>query len=203
MRAENALPLLLLAAFGLSGAACEGYVMAPDGPAAVGPAETSDAAPQGAASDSSGVGATRQTNVLGSDAALPVWAGAIGNWCGPFDKQTLWLTARPQPLACQEASTKIYADANENTSEGLTVEIDVAKLATLPAELSSPGRYCAPGAAACSDVQVSLGIESYTPSQGLIGSWAITLPSHTELRGRLGADWCNWDELLPAHPEAE
>ena len=199
MRAPKALQLLLLAAFGLGGAACEGYVESSAGDATVGPDRTADSALQAAPKN----GASASTTSPSVATALPAWTGAVGAWCGPFEQQSLWLTARPQSVDCQAASTKIYGDASEDTSEALTLELDPALLATLPAELSAPGRYCAPGVAACSDVQVSLHIDSYTPGQGLQGTWSVTLPSQAELRGGVGASWCNWDESLPAHPEAE
>src|SRR5882757_3482809 len=135
-RAKNSFPLLLLAALGLGGAACEGYVESPPGLATVGPAHTEDAPPQAAAAPSNGAGATPQTDASSSPTSRPVWAGAVGDWCGPFDKQTLWLTLQSQAVACSAASTKIYADASPDTSEGLTVELDRARLTTLPAELS-------------------------------------------------------------------
>jgi len=127
--------------------------------------------------------------------------GSIGSWCGPFDKQTLWLTAKPQASVCQAAATKVYSDAAEDTSEGLTVELDPAQLSSLPAELIAPARYCAAGAAACSDVQASLRIESYTSGQGITGTWVVPLPAGAALHGRLDASWCNWTSCCRRIPK--
>ena len=205
MPAKRALLLMLPAVFGLGSAACTGYVMPSDGqgPTPVGQATGADPAAHAAAASGNDPAPTPPLATSGSATTLAPWAGSIGNWCGPFDKQTLWLTAKPQASVCQAAATKVYSDGAEDTSEGLTVELDPAQLSSLPAELSAPARYCAAGAAACSDVQASLHIESYTSGQGITGTWVVALPAGAALHGRLDASWCNWDELLPAHPEAE
>ena len=135
---------------------------------------------------------------------LPVWSGTVGNWCGPGDDQTLWLVARPQTSACEASSKKVYSAELEDASEGLTLKLDTAQLTTFPAVLTVPARYCAAAAAGtCSDVQVSLTVEGYTQGQGAKGTWSFTPPGQLELKGRLEASWCNWDEFLPAHPEGE
>ncbi|HEY6078362.1 MAG TPA: M66 family metalloprotease [Polyangiaceae bacterium] len=138
------------------------------------------------------------------------WSGMLGSWCGPGDDSTLWLVAGPQQpptSSCELASSKLYPDnadgirGFEDTADGLTLELDRALLAALPALQTAPARYCQN--ASCSDVQVSLTLESYTEGQGAKGSWSFTLPGQAELKGRLEASWCGWDDLLPAHPEGE
>jgi hypothetical protein len=179
---------------------CTGYLEAPDVDA--------PAAASGTAAPSQ-TGATGDAAILGDGTGAAVgavissaWPAAIGSWCGPSDKQTLWLTTKPSVNACDQASQKVYADATEDISEGVTLELEPAALASLPAVLDLPARYCSP-AGACSDVRASLAVESYVEGQGMHGSWSITLPGPTELRGRIEASWCNWDEFLPAHPQAE
>src|SRR5689334_13386693 len=36
------------------------------------------------------------------------WSGSVGSWCGPVEEQTLWLNARPQAAACDNASHQLY-----------------------------------------------------------------------------------------------
>jgi hypothetical protein len=134
---------------------------------------------------------------------LPLWSGTIGSWCGPGDEATLWLVARPQTAACDASSKKLYSPEMEDASEGLTLKLEMAQLATFPAVLTVGARYCAAAAAGCSDVSVTLTVESYTQGQGAKGSWSFTPPGQAELKGRLEANWCNFDEHLPAHPDGE
>jgi hypothetical protein len=139
----------------------------------------------------------------GTVPALPVWTGNVGSWCGPKDDATVWLVARPQPSACEASSKQVFTDAGAtpDTSEGLTLPLNVMQLTTLPAPLSVTGRYCGGAPVACSDVQVALNVESYTQGQGAKGTWSFTPPGETELKGKLEATWCNWDDFLPAHPD--
>ncbi len=70
------------------------------------------------------------------------WQSALGTWCGPAEKQTLWLTSKPSGLACELAKSKLFNDATEDTSEGLTFELDPLALGSFPATLDVPARYC-------------------------------------------------------------
>jgi hypothetical protein len=137
--------------------------------------------------------------------ALPVWTGNVGSWCGPKDDASVWLVARPQPSACEASSKKVFSDAASppDTSEGLTLQLNVMQLTTFPAALSVMGRYCGGAPAVCSDVQVALSVESYTQGQGAKGTWSFTPPGQAELKGKLEATWCSWDDFLPAHPDGE
>lgn len=131
------------------------------------------------------------------------WSGSVGSWCGPVEKQTLWLNARPQAAACDNASHQLYSTGEADTAEGLTLELDAAMLQTVPSVLSVPASYCAPNGGGCSPVQVSLSIESFTSGLGLSGSWSFTAPDGSALSGIVDAGWCDWDRFLPPHPEAE
>jgi hypothetical protein len=137
--------------------------------------------------------------------ALPVWTGNVGSWCGPGDDASVWLVARPQQSACEASSKKVFPDAAAppDTSEGLTLQLNVMQLTTFPAPLSVTGRYCGGAPAVCSDVQVALNVESYTQGQGAKGTWSFTPPGQAELKGKLEATWCSWDDFLPAHPDGE
>lgn len=137
--------------------------------------------------------------------ALPVWTGNVGSWCGPKDDASVWLVARPQQSACEASSKQVFTEAGAapDTSEGLTLQLNVTQLSTLPATLSVTGRYCGGVPAMCSDVPVALNVESYTQGQGAKGTWSFTPPGQTELKGKLEATWCNWDDFLPAHPDGE
>lgn len=133
------------------------------------------------------------------------WPSALGTWCGPAEKQTLWLTTKPAGTACDLAKSKLFSGAapNEDTSEGLTLELDPLALGSLPAKLDVPARYCT-AAATCVDLRASLDVQGYSPGQGIQGSWYIAPPGEAgALSGHLDAGWCNWDDFLPAHPEAE
>ncbi len=131
------------------------------------------------------------------------WSAAVGTWCGPAEKQTLWLTTKPQASGCAAAGQKLYTDdAAQDTSEGLTLELDPLALNNFPVALDVLARYCAPGGA-CVDVRAALQLASYTAGHGLQGTWRVTPPGQPEVSGRIDASWCNWDQLLPAHPESE
>ena len=129
----------------------------------------------------------------------------MGSWCGPKDDASVWLVARPQASACDASSKKVFSDAESppDTSEGLTLPLDATQLTTFPAVLSVMGRYCGSTPAVCSDVQVALNVESYTQGQGAKGTWSFTPPGQAELKGKLEASWCSWDDFLPAHPDGE
>src|SRR5687768_6792696 len=196
-----ALPLLLLSSL----TACTGTVEGPAPPAGL--------VPSGGAANIPGAGAGPvqaggMSGVGGSAAlpALPVWTGTVGSWCGPGDNSSVWLVARPQASACDVSSKKVYStEMMEDVSEGLTLQLDTMQLTTFPAQLSVPGRFCAAAAVGggCSDVVVALSVESYTQGQGVMGTWTFTPLGQAELKGRLEASWCNWDDFLPAHPEGE
>jgi hypothetical protein len=145
---------------------------------------------------------TVSTNSQVAQPALS-WSGSVGSWCGPVEKQTLWLNARPQGAACEDASHQVYTSGNADTAEGLTLELDATTLETVPSVLTVPASYCAPGGGGCSPVQVSLSIASFTSGLGLSGSWSFTAPDGSALSGIVDAAWCDWDRFLPAHPEAE
>ena len=192
---RTAIPAIAVA-FG-SFVGCTGYIESAgsSGPAAssaTGTSSQAGATADPAASNAASTVTTPTTN----------WPAAIGTWCGPVDEQTLWLTTKPQAAACSASSQKIYTDANEDSSEGLTLELDPSALTSFPAALVVPARYCAPGGA-CADVPASLQIESFTAGQGLRGLWRVTPPGQPERSGHIDASWCNWDELLPPHPEGE
>ncbi|HVY30133.1 MAG TPA: M66 family metalloprotease [Polyangiaceae bacterium] len=140
-----------------------------------------------------------------SQVAVPAasWPGNVGTWCGPVEKQTLWLNARPQAAACDSASDQLYTTGAVDTAEGLTLELDAASLETLPSVLTVPANYCAPGGIGCTQVQVSLSIESFTTGLGLSGKWSFTAPDGNVLSGIVDAGWCDWDRFLPPHPEAD
>ena len=78
----------------------------------------------------------------------------------------------PAQSACEASSKKVFSDAAApvDTSEGLTLQLNVMQLTTFPAMLSVMGRYCGGTPAVCSDVQVALNVESYTQGQGAKGS---------------------------------
>lgn len=137
--------------------------------------------------------------------ALPTWTGNVGSWCGPKDDATVWLVAKPQQSACEASSKQVFSSAEmpADTSEGLTLQLDATKLTTFPAMLSVLGRYCGAAPAVCSDVQVTLNVESYTQGQGAKGTWSFTPAGQAELKGKLDATWCSWDDFLPAHPDGE
>jgi hypothetical protein len=190
------LPWLLT--LGLSG--CTADIVG-DAPGSGGPVPT-----QAGASGASPLGSAGTAGAGGGMVvpALPVWNGNVGSWCGPKDDATVWLVAKPLQSACEQASKKVYADAATpaDTTEGLSLPLNAAQLTTLPTTLTVMGRYCA-ATATCSDVQVTLNVESYTQGQGAKGTWAFTPPGATELKGKLEASWCAWDDFLPAHPEGE
>lgn len=201
-----ALPLLLTSGLLPSGlVACTGSV---EGPAPAG-LNGSGGAPLGVAGAAGGSslagGASGSAGSTGGAPAppLPVWTGNVGSWCGPGDSSTLWLVAKPQAGACEAASKKLYSEELEDTAEGLALELDPAQLTTFPAELTVPARYCGASAGSCADVQVALNVESYAEGQGAQGTWAFSPPGQAELKGRLEAGWCSWDDFLPAHPEGE
>jgi hypothetical protein len=178
---------------------CTGYVQPREGDApVVEPIPGTAAAPS-----ASGTNSAAGSKAAASAVAPAAWTGSVGSWCGPVEEQTLWLNARPQAAACEVVSQKLYSAASEDTAEGLTLKLDPQSLGVLPTVLRVPARYCAAGATTCSDVQASLSIDSYTPGQGIRGSWTFTPPGQAELRGQVDASWCNWDDFLPAHPEAE
>ncbi len=132
--------------------------------------------------------------------ALTLWPGSMGSWCGPADNATLWLVSNKTATACQAQSEQIYAE-QESTADGLTMEVPSMQLATLPATLTLPSRYCAAGS--CSMVDVTLKIDSYTQGVGATGSWSLTPPGGMLVEGRLEAGWCAWDDFLPPHPEGQ
>jgi Peptidase M66 len=172
---------------------CTGYIE---------PSGSSAPAAASAAGASSQAGATAPPAAAISATPTASWPAAIGTWCGPVDKQTLWLTTKPQASACSASSQTLYADTSKDDSEGLALELDPAALTTFPAALDVPARYCATGGV-CADVRASLQIESFTAGQGLRGTWRVTPPGQPERSGRVDASWCNWDDFLPPHPEAE
>ena len=180
---------------------CTGYIEhSGSGAASGGP---DDAASQADASVSKRSSASTDRAPGGAGAAVAVaWQSAFGTWCGPAEKQTLWLTAKPSGVACDVAKSKLYSDAAEDTSQGLTVELDPLALNSFPATLDVPARYCS-ATASCVDLRASLQVQSYSPGQGIQGNWSVSPPGEGVLSGRLDASWCNWDDLLPAHPEAE
>lgn len=167
----------------------------------------SAAAQPGAGSSSLGAGSSQGGGGGAGPAlpALPVWTGNVGSWCGPQDDATVWLVAKPQQSACEASSKRVYSDPAmpADTSEGLALQLTAAQLTTFPAMLNVPGRYCGGTPALCSDVQVTLNVESYTQGQGAKGTWAFTPAGQAELKGKLEASWCAWDEFLPAHPDGE
>jgi hypothetical protein len=190
-----ALPWLLTIALAGCTASIDGSSPGPNGSAAA--AAAGNAATGAAGSSAQGGGGAATVP------ALPVWTGNVGSWCGPKDDATVWLVARPQASACEASSKQVFTDAGAtpDTSEGLTLPLNVTQLTTLPAPLSITGRYCGGAPVVCSDVQVALNVESYTQGQGAKGTWSFTPPGQTELKGKLEATWCNWDDFLPAHPD--
>jgi hypothetical protein len=149
-----------------------------------------------------------------AQASLPLWTGNVGSWCGPKDDPTIWLVAKPQPATCEASSKRVYSDPATpadpampampaDTSEGLALQLTAAQLTTFPATLNVPARYCGGVPATCADVQVALNIESYTQGQGAKGTWTFTPAGQAELKGRLEASWCAWDDFLPSHPDGE
>jgi hypothetical protein len=175
----------------------------------VGTAPGSGNASSSAVQGSSGAGALGGATQGGGGGAaveplLPVWNGNVGSWCGPKDDATVWMVAKPQQSACELASKKLYSDATTpaDTTEGLALQLTANQLTTMPAVLTVPGRYCA-AAGVCSEVQVTLNVESYTQGQGAKGTWSFTPAGQAELKGKLEASWCAWDDFLPAHPDGE
>lgn len=180
---------------------CTGYIERSDGGAS--PAESPTASQTGA-SDAArrNSGSTDRSGVPSSGAAVSVsWQSAVGTWCGPSAARSLWLAARPLANACDAASRKLYGD-QEDAAEGVTLGLDPLALTTFPAVVDAPARYC-DSSAACTTVRASLRIESYTPGQGIRGTWSISPPGQGQLSGAIDATWCNWDEFLPAHPDAD
>jgi hypothetical protein len=181
---------------------CTGYIERPGGGA------TSDASPPSAEQSGDAGDADRRSGGSSDRSGVPslaavsvAWPSAVGTWCGPSSSRSLWLTVKPQASACDAASHKLYGDA-EDTSEGVTLGLDPLALTTFPAVLDVPARYC-DSSQGCVDVRASLRVDSYTTGQGIKGSWAISPPGRAELSGAIDATWCNWDDFLPAHPEAE
>ena len=189
-----AIPLIAVA-FG-SFVGCTGYIEPSGSDTGV---QSQAAAPASQAEANAGPAAV---NAATSPTVSTTWPAAIGKWCGPAEKPTLWLTTKPQPGACSAASQKLYTDASEDNSEGLTLELEPLALTSFPAALDVPARYCAPGGV-CSNVRALLQVESFTAGQGLRGTWRVTPPGQPELNGRVDAGWCNWDDFLPAHPQSE
>ena len=181
---------------------CTGYIEQPGSDAA-------SSAPEGTSQSDADVSkrSSATTDRAAAGAAAPVavtWQSALGTWCGPAEKQTLWLTTKPAGIACDVAKSKLfsYSAPAGDTSEGLTFELDPLALGSLPAKLDVAARYCT-ATAICTDLRASLDVQSYAPGQGIQGSWSISRPGEAGLSGRLDASWCNWDDFLPAHPEAE
>ncbi|HVJ13922.1 MAG TPA: M66 family metalloprotease [Polyangiaceae bacterium] len=143
-------------------------------------------------------GAGGSAGSAGSAALLPLWTGSMGSWCGPGDNATLWLVSSKTASACMAQSAKIYGEM-EDTTEGLVMEVPSASITTLPATLTVPSRYCTAGV--CSDVTVTLKVDTYTQGVGATGSWSLTPPGGMLVEGRLEAGWCTWDEFLPPHPQ--
>lgn len=182
---------------------CTGYISQPDGSPA-GSADGSAASQTGATQGNSkrATGVTDRAAVGAGPSISVAWSSAVGTWCGPSEAQTLWVTLQPAARACDAASHKLYSSSAEDSSEGLALSLDPASLTNLPAVLGVPARHCnADGA--CADVSALLQVESFTPNQGIRGSWSVTLPGQAELTGSLDASWCNWDSFVPAHPAAE
>jgi hypothetical protein len=203
MQPKRVFRAVLPAIFGLASlVACTAHVE-PSGGGPVALLDGQPASSQSGAVDASSEAATRKLASSDSHTVLPTWAGAIGTWCGPVDEQTLWLTARPGASACDVASKSITGTEGPNAAEALTLELAPAQLSNLPALLVVPARYCSATGAACVALQALLQVDSYTREQGIKGTWAITPPGGAELSGHVDASWCNWDDFLPAHPEAE
>lgn len=194
-----ALPLLLTTALSACTATIDGTDPSQGG-------SSHESIQPGAGSSSLGTGSS-QAGGGGSatQQALPVWTGNVGSWCGPKDDPTIWLVAKPEAAACETSSKRVYSDPAmpADASEGLALQLTAAQLTTFPATLNVPGRYCGGAPLACSDVQVALNVESYTQGQGAKGSWSFTPAGQAELKGRLDATWCAWDDFLPAHPDGE
>src|SRR6187549_1322673 len=112
----------VLGALGALGAlmGCTGYLASPDDGAPAASANVSAASQ----TDAGGGAATLRnaTSAGPGEVISSSWSAAIGTWCGPSEKQTLWLTTKPAGGGCDQASHKLYADAVEDSSEGLTVE---------------------------------------------------------------------------------
>ena len=92
MRAQNALQLLLVAAFSLGGAACEGYVESSGGANTIGASSTADSALQRAPKSSDGAATASRTDPNNDAASLPLWAGVVGDTVGGL--ATDWLLAK-------------------------------------------------------------------------------------------------------------
>lgn len=179
---------------------CTGYIERPGGG---GVADDAPRASQiGASSDAAkhATGPTDRVGTRGSGALA--WQSTVGSWCGPSAARSLWLSAKPLASSCDAASHKLYSNAAEDTSEGVTLGLDPLALTAFPALIEVPARYCDANAV-CADVQAALRVDSYTPGQGIKGSWAISPAGQAELSGSIDATWCNWDDFLPAHPSAE
>lgn len=127
---------------------------------------------------------------------LPAWSASIGSWCGPADDQTVWLVANPDASACGVQAPNIYG---EGELEGFSVELTAEQLGQMPASLVVPVRYCENRL--CETIEATLDLTGYTEGAGAAGSWQLTLSDGVILDGTLDADWCDWDEHLPPHPE--
>lgn len=124
------------------------------------------------------------------------WAASIGSWCGPGDAQTTWLVANPAPSTCGTQSQHIVG---EGSSDGFSVELSPAQLATLPTPISTQVRYCVAGQ--CETTPATIELQSFIDGTGTPGTFRLTLSDNTTLTGTFDAGPCPWDDHLPAHPD--
>lgn len=184
------------AVFGSLALACTGHIVPGGEGKPVGIGDTSFPNPDSTST------VTANDDSAATSTATVGWSGGIGTWCGPGEQQTLWLTARPRSAACEGEARSVRPSATDVNAEGLTLELDAAALGSLPASLDTPAHYCAADGA-CSDVRVALRVDSFTSGTGLKGGWSFVAPDGNTLSGALDATWCNWDQYLPPHPDAE
>jgi hypothetical protein len=163
--------------------------------------------PQGSGESIQQPAAAPEPSAQPETAAAPVslgapqaWFGGIGTWCGPAEQRSLWLSATPEAAACEAASANVYHDGSRKNGTGLRLELPAEQLQQAPLRANVRGRYCTE---TCVDVDVTLDVERFEVGKGLSGAWVFTTPSQGELRGRVDASWCNWDDFLPAHPAVE
>lgn len=165
----------------------------------------------GAAASAGGTGGSGAVSAVGAvgsgggpvEPPLTMYLGSVGTWCGPADDETVWLYASLTQPTCDAGAQQIYPDTMPAPSagEGILVELPRDELSTFPTTIVTPLRYCQ--ADACAELQATITLDSYQAGVGAQGKWTATSTVGQVMEGSINASWCNWDELLPAHPEGE
>lgn len=157
--------------------------------------------------------------------------GSIGSWCGPEDDETTWLVlsavddatescsirasqiyeveaaAPTDPADPQEPSDPLEpaepaepADSEKPMETGLALRLTAEDLSSLPTLRDVELRHCAAGS--CRTLPAQLSVQSYVPGTRLDAELRYTLDGEEQL-AEIAAGWCEWNEHLPPHPEAD